>query len=220
MVLTRAYPPGKKLVQEDLAKELGVSRGAVREAIFELKGMGLVDAQENRGGRIDPCCGEFLSEAFELREVLEGLVARRCCTRISRADLQKLADMAHQVYDHWMAGQAVEGATLDRQFHLALMRASSNNLQIQISRNFWFTTMVVRRKHPDPEHMLKQHLDIVKGIESGNPDAAEAAIREHIRSAQKLVAESLRLPPGELHWLVDPNSQTIQPPLAKPDHGK
>ena len=210
MVLTNQLAPGKKLVQQDLANELGVSRGVVREAIFELKGMGLVETHDNRGGVVSPQCGQFVLEALEIREMLEGLVARRCCSHVTRAQVAELREMVHAIYRLSTAGERVEAATLDRQFHLKLMKFSANSLQIRMSESFWFTAKVVRNDRRNYRDTLQGHLDILEAIEAGDGDRAETAMREHIRVDRKATEEALKLPANEIHWMIDPVAEVVK----------
>ena len=222
MVLTQQYLPGEKLVQQDLAKRLGVSRGVVREALFELKGMGLIDTRDHRGGTVSPQCGRFLIEALELREMLEGLAARRCCDQITPVQIEALTAMAHEINRLWLSDQGQEGALLDRQFHLTLTEISGNSLQVRMSQNFWFLTKLFRSKaRPDLERMLRQHLNIMEAIARRDHDAAEAAMREHIRATLASTEETLKLASGQFDWLVDPweealKSTAVSPPVPLP----
>ena len=204
LVLTNQLAPGEKLVQQDLAKKLGVSRGVVREALFELGGMGLVDTRDNHGGVVSPLCGQFVLEALEVREMLEGLVARRCCSHMTRAQVAELVEAAHEIFRLSTAGERVEAAMLDRQLHLKLMQYSANNLQVRMSENFWFATKVVRNDRRDYRDTLNGHLAILAAIQAGDADRAEAAMRAHIRADRKDTEEALKLPSSQVHWVIDP----------------
>jgi DNA-binding GntR family transcriptional regulator len=210
MVLTNQVAPGEKLVQQNLAKKLGVSRSVVREALFELGGMGLVDTHDNRGGVVSPLCGQFVLEALEVREMLEALVARRCCSNMTRAQIAELTEMAHEIFRQSNDGQRVEAAMLDRQFHLRLMQYSANSLQIRMSESFWFTTKVIRGDRRDYRDTLAGHLEILAAIEAGDEDRAEAAIRAHIRAARKDAEEALKLPASQVHWVIDPPEEALR----------
>ena len=210
MVLTNQMVPGEKLVQQDLAKKLGVSRGVVREALFELGGMGLVDTRDNHGGVVNPQCGRFVLEALEIREMLEGMVARRCCDHMTRAQVADLREMVHEIYRLSTAGERAEASALDRQFHLKLMQFSANSLQVRMSESFWFTAKVVRNDRRDYRDTLQGHLDILEAIEAGDRDRAEAAMREHIRGDRKATEEALKLPANEIHWMIDPVAEVVK----------
>jgi DNA-binding GntR family transcriptional regulator len=210
MVLTQQYAPGKKLVQQTLAKQLGVSRSVVREAIMELQGMGLVDVQDNRGGRVSPECRRFLMEGLELREAFERLAVRRCCDRITRTQLQELIATAHEIHRLGAADLKKEAGILNRKFHLRLMEISDNRLQIRMSQNFWFATKLTSSARPDADRILAEHLAILTAIERGDADAAEKAAVDHVRWARQLTEEGLNGPESHLYWLVNPLEEAVR----------
>jgi len=212
MVLTNQLAPGEKLVQQDLAKKLGVSRNVVREALFELGGMGLVDTRDHRGGVVSPLCGQFVLEALEVREMLETLVARRCCSQMNRAQVAGLTEMVHEIYRLSNVGERVEAAMLDRQFHLRLMQYSANSLQIRMSESFWFTTKVIRCDRRDYQGTLKGHLEILSAIQAGDEDRAETAMRAHIRAARLETEVALKLPASQIRWVIDPPEEALCSP--------
>ena len=81
LIVNGRQKPGSKLVQQKLAKQFGVAQGVIREALLELQVCGLVEAIDNRGMFVSPIDAQKLLDAFEIREVHEGLAARLCCTR-------------------------------------------------------------------------------------------------------------------------------------------
>src|SRR5437867_1687707 len=75
--------PGQRLKEEELARELGISRTPIREALLMLQAEGLVDAVPNRGAMVRVHTPEDLDDLYQLRALLEGYAARRAALRIS-----------------------------------------------------------------------------------------------------------------------------------------
>ncbi len=75
--------PGRRLKEEELARELGISRTPIREALLMLQAEGLVDATPNRGAMVRVHTPEDLDDLYQLRALLEGYAARRAAARIS-----------------------------------------------------------------------------------------------------------------------------------------
>jgi DNA-binding GntR family transcriptional regulator len=75
--------PGTRLKEEELARELGISRTPVREALLLLQAEGLVEAAPNRGATVRSHTAEDLDDLYQLRALLEGYAARRAAGRIS-----------------------------------------------------------------------------------------------------------------------------------------
>src|SRR5688572_21943948 len=75
--------PGQRLKEEELARELGISRTPVREALLMLQAEGLIDAAPNRGATVRSHSAEDLDDLYKLRAVLEGYATRRAATRLA-----------------------------------------------------------------------------------------------------------------------------------------
>jgi DNA-binding GntR family transcriptional regulator len=211
MILTRRYDGGDKLVQQDLANELGVSRGVVREALFELQGTGIIDTSDNRGASVSIAYKDIVLEAFEIREALEGVMARRCCDHITRKQLRELSQLAHEAYELGSSGRRAEASKIDRQLHLRLMEIAGNHLLSHLSRSFWFVSKAVGERKHDPEGTLRSHLAVLEAIGSGDPDQAERAMRAHIRRGRGEVEAAMAEQADAVQWIAG------RPANAKPD---
>ena len=196
-----AYKPGTKLVQQRLAEELGISRAVVREALFELHGMGVVKATDQRGATIDGFDRNRLLESFELREILEGLAARRCCRRITVQQLRDLRAMAEEIYRLRTSGEFEESSRLDRQFHLRLTEIADSELLQRLSSTCVVLSKCVMIRIADAEQTRADHLRILDEIEAGRPEAAEDAARAAVRTATLLI-EQYSLDQLQLKWIV------------------
>ena len=97
MILSGKYPPGAKLPQVQLARQFGVAQGVIRESLLELKACGLVEVVDHVGVFVSNLDARKLLEAYEIREMLEGLAARLCCQRASREDLGELEAVAKRI---------------------------------------------------------------------------------------------------------------------------
>jgi DNA-binding GntR family transcriptional regulator len=201
------YRPGMKLVQEVIAKETGVSRGVVREAIFELQGMGLVEAVDNRGAMVNEFNMDRLLESYELREVLEGLAARRCCSRITVQQMRELRAQTTEIHRLYADGKHEEGGCLDRDFHLRLIEIGGNRLVERLSNTYAVLAKMITVPTRDLERLQREHQGILDEIEAGNPQRAEECARLHVRNA----AETVRNHAGKLpnfQWLTNASDVT------------
>src|SRR2546421_6975169 len=89
-ILDGRLPPGQRLKEEELARELGISRTPVREALLVLQTEGLVDAAPNRGAAVRSHDVDDLEDLYQLRALLEGYAARRAAANITDAALPAL----------------------------------------------------------------------------------------------------------------------------------
>jgi DNA-binding GntR family transcriptional regulator len=186
MILNGRYKPGSKLVQQDLAKKFGVSQSVVREALLELQVCGLVETVDNRGVFVGQLNMQTLLESFDVREVHEGLVARSCVERVTRADLRVLRELVERMCSLGLAGKLEEMASLDREFHQQLLRLSGNSMLVRLAGNYGILGKVIRVGR-NPRVIRREHLAILDAIEADRADQAERLMREHIRAGKKLV---------------------------------
>jgi DNA-binding GntR family transcriptional regulator len=121
MILGRKLTPGSKIYQEKLAEDLGVSRTPVVNALKKLEQERLITAVPRKGFYVRRFSPEEMVRIFELREVLEGLAARRASHRISDGQARKLQTFFKdfKTSDRW---EDVERyGEEDRRFHQFLV---------------------------------------------------------------------------------------------------
>src|SRR5437016_13257334 len=88
LILSGEFGPGTRLTQQQLAKRFGVAQSVIRESLLELQSSGLVESVDNLGVFVAGLDNPKLLQAYQVREMLEGLAARLCCELVSRADLK------------------------------------------------------------------------------------------------------------------------------------
>ena len=91
-ILEGRIGPGDRLKEETIARDLGLSRTPVREALLLLQGEGLVESSPNRGATVRAFDADEIEEMYQLRAVLEGYAARRAAVRIRPDELQLLEE--------------------------------------------------------------------------------------------------------------------------------
>ena len=193
LILSGHYRPGQRLVQQELAARFGVAQTVVRESLLELQFYGLVQAVDNLGMFVSGLDAQTILDAYEIREALEGLAARRCCEMASRADLRELIDLSQRARQSGQEGKLAEMSALDRQFHSRITRAAQNRLLSRLTESYRVLGMFVRAYRAMDE-VHQEHVGIVTAIEANRPDEAEALARRHVQAArqsiQRQVAEN------------------------------
>lgn len=179
------YRPGDRIVEDEVAQKLEVSRTPVREALGRLLAKGRVEHAGGRGLVVRrPDAAEVL-ELYAMREILEGAAARLAATQASAPEIDTLRDLAD--------GFAVqtenprEMARLNRLLHEAIVRAARNRFLDGALREMQDaiallgpTTFNVGGR---PSTAIAEHAAIVAAIAGRAPDTAEQAARAHIREA-------------------------------------
>lgn len=195
-IIEGALASGDHLSVPDLARRLGVSRTPAREALLILEREGLVGRRDSAGMQVLAGGTETLVELLEMREVLEGLAARRAAERMDengRDALQRL----HARHREVLAQDDLdEHVVLDTAFH-ALVRegAQSGALTEQLGRIDRIVQVVNRalsgEQGFDPAVVDLDHGAIIAAIIDRDPDGAEQAARNHVRRMRRfLVSQS------------------------------
>lgn len=187
--------PGARITEEALVKELGASRTPLREAIKQLEELGLIVRERNRTLRVAPLQSGELIELVRLREHLEGLAAYEVTRLVAlgEASTQELWAIIEQL-EH--AENRLEGTRrIDRifelgtQFHGTLVAASRMNRVVRIHAGLQLALARYRLVNATDGrrlvHRSHEHRGIVDAIETGDPEAAERAMRQHIREGLK-----------------------------------
>lgn len=180
------YAPGEPIRQEQLAGELNVSRTPLREALRMLEREGLVKVAPGRGLRVVDADLSALIQAYEVREVIDGLAARLVARRRDGAVVGRLLDLAQWqrgMLDPW---QPSGYTTSNIDFHRSIVEACGNEhlaAQLPLVRmtSQIFTPLRLLSVERARE-AVAQHLRIAEAIDAGDEEAAETCARHHIRS--------------------------------------
>ncbi len=186
-ILHGAFPPGGRLNEVEIATDLGVSRGPVREAMQRLARDGLVVLQPHRGAFVRRLTSREVSDLFEVRITLERKVAALAAQRLGgeqREQLERLrADMAgkdenvdpddqfqgtHDI--HALLATASDNATLAA--HVATVNRELLLLRVQSGQ-------AQQRAHA----AIDEHAELIEAVLSRDPEAAAAAMEAHLTKA-------------------------------------
>ena len=202
LILSGELKPGTRLTQQHLAKRFGVAQSVVRESLLELQASGLVRSVDNLGIFVSDLDAHSLIHAYHVREMLEGLAARLCCERASRADIRQLHEMVQRIDELAVAGKLPERGTLDRAFHHRTILISGNPILTNLTDSYQMLNMVVQLTR-DHEQVLSEHLAIVAAIEKGEPDAAEHAARTHVSGLRRFIQQLIAEGKFEPRWVLE-----------------
>jgi DNA-binding GntR family transcriptional regulator len=181
MILSGRYQPGERLGQDAIGKQFGVAQGVVREALIQLTQFGLVESFDRRGAYVAGIDRVRLLEALELRAMHEALAVRLCCERITRIEVREMMELIEQIHELGNAAQARRMDALDRQLHKRLIELSANSMLTRLADNYWLPIRSLRDDR-DPGIVRSEHRTILQAIQSGDADAAEKMVRQHIAS--------------------------------------
>lgn len=197
-IISGQLEPGARLSEQGLAASLGVSRGPLREAIRRLEGRKLLERTPNIGVRVAQLSLKDLNEILQVREALECLACRLAAVNMPDAEIaavKKLLD------DHGKQKSVLENKgyyqeTENLDFHYRLVNGSGNErLAHMLAGDLHYMLRVYRYKSGAKPgraaEVLQEHRAIVAAIEARDPQAAEQAMREHLRHARRHVEEQV-----------------------------
>ena len=192
-IVAGGLSPGERLIEEELAERLGVSRGAVRAAILRLGHEGLVIRERNRGARVRRFTLEEAIEILEARAALESLAAGYAALRCSEDDARELQSLVDDMDRLREAGELLAISERNALLHRRILELSGHQvasdicarLNSQVVR-FQFRTVLAPGR---PHKSLAEHQRIVSAIAAGDRAGAEAAMREHLTNVAATLAE-------------------------------
>jgi len=193
-IVSGARAPDTRLVQEQLAEGLGVSRTPVREALGRLALEGLVAWIPGTGYLVSALSDESVQDVYEVRGSLEPLAVRLAAGRHTHAQLARLRDLLEQAPHDDDAGAWFEW---NRDFHVALVAPAGNGLLLDMLHELWshpVNRLITRAYARDAEHidrMVDEHRLLVEAAQRGDADELERLITDHLRFGYAEVA-----PPG------------------------
>jgi DNA-binding GntR family transcriptional regulator len=176
---------GERLREEELARTLGVSRTPIREALGRLQSRGLVEVAPPRGLIVAELDSQKIMELYAVREILEGAAARFSAERASPVEIAAMRRLAQECAD---AESATIAAERNARLHRMIYEAAHNRYLLPALTDFQDAlALLPGTTFGQPgrrEAAYTEHTAIIDAIARRDPDAAEAAARNHIRSAQ------------------------------------
>lgn len=189
------FGPDNRLIQEELAESLGVSRQPVQQALLLLRSHGLLRDAPGRGLMVAPLDPDYVRNLYEVRGVLDGLASGKAAERSS--------DLARKEGPAFIARgrEAVESRsiarmiTADMDFHFFLYGLSGNPLVAETSAAHWSYLRRVMGEvllHGEtPGEIWDQHEAILNAVIAADPREAETIARHHISHASDTLAARL-----------------------------
>jgi DNA-binding GntR family transcriptional regulator len=178
--------PGQRLVEAELADMLAVTRASVRAALIDLSADGLVERIPNRGARVRAVPLNEAVAITECRMVLEGLCAAKAAQNATGADIERLRSIGGRMSEAVRHGEPLAYSALNRELHLLIAEIAVQPVAADLLRRL--NAQIVRHQFRlslragRAQVSLPEHLAIVDAIAARDPDAAEAAARNHLRS--------------------------------------
>lgn len=176
-----------RLIQEDLARTLGVSRQPVQQALLLLRNQGFLRDAPGRGLIVAPVEADFVRDLFDVRAAAEALACRLAAGRGSKEAAKNGPKLIEEGRKAEREGSVAKLIAADKKFHEFLYDTSGNRLIKETMQPYWAHLRrimgEVLMRDETPRRIWDEHEAILQAVIKGNADKAEDLARNHITKA-------------------------------------
>lgn len=194
-ILKGDLQPGERLMEISLAKQLGVSRTPIREAIRMLEKEGLAVTEPRRGARVAGMTEKDLNDVLEVRDALDELTVKDACERMTDEDFEKLEKALSEFKIKVSEKKIKEIVEADEAFHNVLYEAARNPKLFDIVQNLKEQMYRYRFEYvkelSDYSTLISEHEQIIDGLRNKDKDMVVSIMHEHLRNQVESVRKSI-----------------------------
>lgn len=204
LILEGRYVPGQRMIEDELAQRVGVSRTSVRDSLRRLVNDGLVRTEPNRGTFVTDLSTTEIDEILQLRAILEGHAAAQAALNAKPEDLDELerivADIEAQLdrADRPPEELFARFQSSNNEFHSAILRASGSQRLQALAKPLIELPLVLMKNQNWPGEVSvrrsnQQHMEIIEALRARDPLLGKLRTQSHIMSTRPraMVEESL-----------------------------
>lgn len=216
LILRGILRPGERLPSErELSDRLGVSRPSLRDAVADLQERGLLVSRAGAGIYVADVLGSAFSPALvelfashdeavfdyiSFRRDMEGLAAERAAKMGSETDLRVVDAIFHKMEAAHTKRDPTDEASLDAEFHLAIIEASHNVIMLHMMRSMYdllrqgvfYNRQMMFKNRTTRDMLLDQHRAINEGLQARDPVGARAAVEAHLSYVERSLTEQVK----------------------------
>lgn len=179
--------PGARIIQEQIAKELGVSRQPVQQALALLRSQGVLRDAPGRGLLVSPLDEKYVRNMYDMRAVIEGLACRRAAEVNPKQAKAKGPALIRAGRKAVASGSYGDMISADMAFHHFIYALSENPFIAPAMEAHWTNTQrvmgAVLINEEQPRNVWGQHEAMLEAIAAGDGQKAEELGRQHISQA-------------------------------------
>ncbi|MCR4416436.1 MAG: GntR family transcriptional regulator [Ignavibacteria bacterium] len=197
-ILTGKLKPGERLMELDLANQLGISRTPVREAFLQLESEGFVQVIPRKGAVVTETSFNDAKETYEIKSVLEGLAAKLATSFLTEEQIDELVELNNQMkkISKTKEKDYQKFLQLNSKFHKIINESCGNskliklihNLRHQTFRyNYLFLSLISHL-----EHSVQEHEKIIMAIKKRNQNLVEELVKRHNENAKEALIKFIK----------------------------
>lgn len=187
-ILAGRIAPGERIVEAELARQMGVSRAPVREAARRLESLGLLVSRPRHGFTVRTVSPKQVNDLYEVRIQLELLGASLACQHASDADLARLDARVDEMVERAETLSSSERVALDLDFHFAVSALSGNHYLHRLLDNMQTEVRMFlalnEESYGDLRTLAESHRPIVRALARRDVEAVQQALRFHLEDAK------------------------------------
>lgn len=178
MILGRTLKPGERIIQEKIARTIGISRTPVKKAFTQLVKEHLI-VEKNGHLYVNSLDYNDLALIYEIRAVLEGLACRLAASKVDKSWGEYMKELFTKAL-----GDKEEYYRVDMEFHTCIPKLAQHPILLQVLDSFQILTRsFVPGLIRDPNDTFPEHLEIIDALVAHDEEKAELLGREHIRKS-------------------------------------
>jgi len=181
--------PGTRLLEEELAKAMSISRAPIREAFNKLEKEGFVTTIPRKGAAVSNVTTEIIEDIFEIRETLETLAVKKSLGKICIDELEKVGDDFKEfINKSENAENRIQYLVLDKKFHDLLSQNCGNKKLIELLANLqeqihWLRNISLKRTTFSGS--AREHLAIIEALKRNDEKLITKALLLHLERAKE-----------------------------------
>ncbi len=181
--------PGTRLLEEELAKAMSISRAPIREAFNKLEKEGFVTTIPRKGAAVSNVTTEIIEDIFEIRETLETLAVKKSLGKIFIDELEKVGDNFKEfINKSENAENRIQYLALDKKFHDLLSQNCGNKKLIELLANLqeqihWLRNISLKRTTFSGS--VREHLAIIEALKRNDEKLITKTLLQHIERAKE-----------------------------------
>lgn len=210
-IVNQELAAGARVTEAGLAQLLNVSKTPVREALYRLREIGLIESDARRGGRVVAPSRQAIVDAYGVREALECFAAETAAAAANAAGARLIQELARRSLAAARSGDLRGFRTADDELHRAVATCAGNErLATSIDQSLSLVSALRNRDAPEAALYVacgKDHVQVARAIREGEGERARAVMAQHIRRIRDVVVLTFEGSPSG-----DGTSSEAQPP--------
>lgn len=200
-ILSGRLRPGQRVIEQHLARQLGVSRAPVREALHRLANEGLVETLPHRGTYVVDLSPKDMWEVYTMRAALETLAIRLVGSTLEPETAEELGSIVAAMETAAKDGRLDDLSEMDMRFHRVICEAAGHRRLLESWTEMYahirmFISLTGAQKMVSDGERIRYHRDVLDAMCRGEAEEAAALQREHILTVGERIVAALKAADG------------------------